>query len=435
MHAAGTFAPDTGAAIGVELAFGFLLLVAFFAGKLVEYAKSPKLTGYILVGVVAGPFFAPYLISKPMMLNLEIIQRVAVCLIALTAGAELSVEKMKPLMKTIKGITIWAVLATTFLIAGTIYGLIEVGLLPFLSDLDTTAKVAVCMMIAIVLASQSPAVVMALLEETRADGPLSQVSLAVVVIADLLVIVLYALFSSVAAAVAGEGGDIAGTVFTVFLEVIVSPVLGLVIGYLVAIYLQYVKGGAALFVLAVCIVVAELSKAIHLDALMVMLATGLYLENISKVNCHKLIEELESASLPVYLVFFSLVGAGLNVFELWSMIIPAAIIAVIRGLGFWKGCAYATKKSGAEESVQKYGWIGLLPQAGLALALVLHLSKNFSGVAADGTATGFGGQAAVLILAVVGLNQLVTPIMLRFALVKSGEAGKRATHEFGDEHH
>ncbi|MCP4250167.1 MAG: hypothetical protein GY778_24250, partial [bacterium] len=90
MSAARGFVPsdvEMATVAGTELAFGFLLLAAYFGGKVFAKLRSPQLTGYIVVGVVAGPFVL-HLVSVQMVDALRIINGVAVCLIALTAGGE-----------------------------------------------------------------------------------------------------------------------------------------------------------------------------------------------------------------------------------------------------------------------------------------------------------------------------------------------------------
>jgi hypothetical protein len=67
-----------------------------------------------------------------------------------------------------------------------------------------------------------------------------------------------------------------------------------------------------------------------------------------------------------------------------------------------------------------------MPQAGLALAIALVLEKTFPT---------FGGPAAVLMIGVVGLNQLITPIILRIVLLRSGEAGKKPAVDFATNGH
>ena len=424
MHAARSFAPqgaELSHLVGTDLAFGFLLLAAYFGGKLVAMARSPQLTGYILIGVAAGPFVLN-LVSAKMVGSLHIVNGVAVCLIALTAGAELSVKKMKPLMKTVMSMMFWAVVGTTLLLTVTILAIHP--MLPFFDQLNATQSILVSLMLAVTLASQSPAVVMALLNETKSDGPVSQTMLALVVIADLLVIILYALVSSGVTAVSGGGVDVMSTIKTVSWELFGSAGIGVFIGILLSLFLAHVKHGASLFVLLICFVVAEVGAAIHLDPLIVTLAAGVYLENISGVDCHKLIHDLQSASLPVYLVFFALAGAGLQLDLVYMVLLPAAIIAVMRAVGFYFGCRIAAKRSYASPAVAKWTWFGLLPQAGLALALALLMDRAFPA---------FGAGAAALMLGVVGINQVITPIALRLALIAAGEAGKKSGHDFGEE--
>ena len=406
-------------AFSAALAFGFVMLSALFAGRLIEKLKMPKLTGYLVTGLVAGPF-ALQLITAPMVSALRLVEGTAVCLIALTAGGELNFEKVKPLLRIVRSMTLWAVVGGALLL--TLAVLAVSPLLSFMQPLTIVQAVAVSTVIGITLASQSPAVVIALLEETRSDGPVSQTTLALVVISDLVVIVLFAVASSVANVVMGGTAEPVATLLAIAWELFGSMVIGLVVGILMAIYLRQVKGGRALFVLVVCIVVAELGRAVHLDPLIVMLAAGVFIENVTQIEASELIHDIESASLPLYLVFFAVAGAVIRIDLLASVAVPALILVAVRALGFWWGSRRAGRVTGAPEAVTKYTWIGLLPQAGLALALALLIKRTFPT---------FGAEASVLVLSIAGINQLVTPVFLRLALVRAGEAGRREVHDFG----
>ena len=86
------------------------------------------------------------------------------------------------------------------------------------------------------------------------------------------------------------------------------------------------------------------------------------------------------------------------------------------------GVDKATKVTGAQDVVKKYAWFGLVPQAGLALALALVLRTTFAG--------SFGDGAAVILFGVVGFNEAVAPPILRRILIKTGEAGKKQGVDF-----
>lgn len=422
MHAVRTFMPDGGnasnAITDTELAFGFVLLSALFAGRLCKPLKTPQLTGYLLAGVVAGPSVLGLLTSS-MVADLSLINGVAICLIALTAGGELNIRKMKPLMVLIRSMTLWAVIGCGLVLTVALMALRS--FLPWLADLETIPAIALSATIAVTLASQSPAVVMALLAETEADGPVSRVTLGLVVIADLVVIVLYALASSAAQAMLGDGADPWHTAGMVAWELLGSMAVGVFVGWVLGLYINNVGRSVSLFVLMVCVVLAEAGKRAHLDPLIIALAAGLFIENATKIDASKLIHDLESASLPVFLVFFAVAGASLDLVALWAVAIPASILAVVRGVTLWWGCGFAARRCEADEAVAKWTWTGLLPQAGLALALALIMKRTFGPL---------GEQISVLVLAVVALNQLVGPVLMRIGLVRAGEVGKRARAEF-----
>jgi len=266
---------------------------------------------------------------------------------------------------------------------------------------------------------------MALLSETRADGPLSRLVLATVVVADLVVVIVYSVLAAIGGAVFGGELDLRGTAIDVSWELFGSMAFGAVIGMLIGRFVKHIANGAAMFTLLVCVVVAEIGSQIHLDPLVVMLAAGVWLENFSRVDPRKLLSQFESAELPVFLVFFALAGTRLDLGQLWLMIVPVLLLATTRAGVFFLGCRAACARTNAIPVIARYGWTGLVPQAGLSLVLAVVIRRNFPS---------FGPAAAVLLLSVVAVNQLVAPILLRFSLVRSQEAGKRPTSGFATGH-
>ena len=197
---------------------------------------------------------------------------------------------------------------------------------------------------------------------------------------------------------------------------------GVAIGMVVGQYVRVVKRCAALFAVLACVVVAEIGARIHLDPLIVMLAAGIWLENFSRANAHDLLVEFESAQLPVFLVFFALAGGKIHLNELVEAIVPVVIIAATRAFWFYTGSKIACARTGALDVVRKYAWFGLVPQSGLALALALLVQATFPT---------FGGKAALIVFGVVGINEVISPVILRVMLMRSGEAGKRKPVHIG----
>jgi len=406
---------------GAELAFGYLLLAAFLTGKVLSRFGLPKLTGYLLAGIASGAGLG--FITKDMTHSLKVVSDLAICVLALQAGSELNLKRLRPIMPTLRSMTLFAVVGAQVLIAAALFVLGPIlGLLPFFKTMDLTQMLAVCFVIAVALSAQSPAVMMALLAETGAEGPLSQVMLGSVVLADFVVLLVFSAASTVTSAVIGGGVDVIEAALSVAWELLGSVVFGIAVGMLIGRYLISIKRGASLFAVLVCVVVAEIGTNIRLDSLIVMLAAGIWLENFSKANAHDLMHGFESAQLPVFLVFFALAGSKIDLEQLYLAIVPVLVIVATRAASFYMGSKIACARTGAAPVVTKYAWFGLVPQSGLALALATLVRETFPS---------FGEQAATVVFGVVATNEVIAPVVLRLMILRSGEAGKRAAVPLG----
>ncbi|HEX6546114.1 MAG TPA: cation:proton antiporter, partial [Bryobacteraceae bacterium] len=376
MHAARSFAPDTvvgGGAAGTALACGYLLLSAFLVGAIFKSLRLPRLTGYLVTGIVVGPQVLN-LVSGAMVSNLQIFTGTATALIALTAGVELDLRAMKPLLKSIGWLSLIAVCGTILLISLAVFAL-RSGL-PFLHDLTTIQVAAMSAVLGVTMVAQSPAVVVALHSEMESDGPLTRTVLGVVVLSDLLVIVLFAIVSSITKSFLGSGSDALHTAGALAWEVLGSLTIGTLVGIVVSIYLKYVKGSSALFVITAAFLIAEVGQRIDLDPLLVALAAGVFIRNFTQQG-GRLQDEIEQSSLPVYVVFFAVTGATIHVHDLLVVGLPAIILVATRMSGFLALGWVSTRIARATDNVRKYIGFGLMPQAGLALALALLFVKTF----------------------------------------------------------
>jgi len=422
MQAARSFAPETavgGGAAGTAMACGYLLLSAFLMGSIFKSLRLPRLTGYLATGIVVGPQVLN-LVSASMVSNLQIFNGVATALIALTAGVEIDLRSMRPLMRSISWLTLLAVCGTILLISLAVF-LLQ-SRLPFLHGLPRLQLVALSAVLGVTMVAQSPAVVVALHSEMASDGPLTRTVLGVVVISDLVVIVLFAIVSSIAQSFLGSKTDALRTAGELTWEVLGSVVIGAVVGIVISIYLHFIKGRFALFVLAAAFLVAEVCRRIALDPLLVALSAGLFIRNMT-AHGKRLQEEIEASSLPVYVVFFAITGATVHIRELVVVSVPAAVLVLTRAAGFIGLGKAATTIANAPDTVRKFIGLGLMPQAGLALALALLFVETFPKIGPEASALVFGG---------VAINEMIAPVLYRFALVKTGEAGELDRAKLGE---
>jgi Kef-type K+ transport system membrane component KefB len=243
--------------------------------------------------------------------------------------------------------------------------------------------------------------------------------LALVVVAEITVVLLFALSSSVAQAAFGTGGSWTQTATRLAWAIPGSMIAGVLVGVLVSAVMRVVKNEGALFIVTIGFLIAEVGERIGFDILLVALAAGLYVRNATNLG-HRLHEDVEAGSLPVFVTFFSVAGAGLHLSALFSLIVPVIVMCAIRAGGFLAGSWLGARIAGAPDVVRKYSGFGMLPQAGLALSLALLFVREFPQ---------FGDAAAALVFGVVSMNELICPVLYRVALIRSGEAGRAAARD------
>lgn len=417
MHSARSFSPVPGLGstpAAVTMGAGFLLLAGLFMGNVFKSVGLPRLTGYLSLGILSGPQVLG-LVTDSMLVDLRIFNGVAIALIALTAGTEMDIRLMRPLLRGVASITLIAVVGTIILLAIAVHSFL--WLLPFSEGLDATQRIALAAVLAVTISAQSPAVAVALRKETQADGPLTRTVLGVVVMSDLVVILLFAVASTVARGVLGSAqASDSSPLAQVAWEIFGSIGAGLLTGALVALYLRRIQTSGALFIVTVGFLFAEVGQRVHLDPLLIALSAGILIRNATK-HGDRLHSDIEAASLPVYIAFFAVAGATIHLDALAEVGKPAAIFVLVRAFGFLAGSRVAAIVAGSPPAVRKYAGFGLLPQAGLALALALLFARTYPQ---------FGDEAAALVFGIVGINEMTAPILYKWALVRSGEAGVQA---------
>ena len=418
MQAARTFGA-TGTLAGTELAFGYLLLTAYFTAKVTSRFGLPRLTGYLAAGIVTGPYLLA-LVDHDLTQRLALVKGTAVCMIGLTAGAGLVWRRVRPQLGTIARVSLFGVVGTAAVITIAVFAMRP--WLPFLSELPTPTALAMASVIGATLSAKSPAVVLALVNETGSEGEVTDLMLASVVIGDLLTIILFAVAAAIAGSVAGGEVDPFATAMSLGWGLGGSSGLGLLLGLLIGVFVQRVERGHALFATMICVVVAQIAPVLRIDPLITTLAAGVALQNVSRADASVLIDRFDTAALPTYLVFFAVAGAEVHLDEVVGLIVPVVVLFAARAAGFFVFGRVGT--AGHPNPVARRSvWVSLLPQAGLALALALLMTESLGPL---------GVSAAGLVFGLVAFNEVFAPIVLRLVMLRTGEAGRR--HSSGGDH-
>jgi len=393
--------------------FGILLLAADTLGAVASDLRLPRIVGYLVAGMVLGPSLSG-LVPNAVFDDLTMMKRLAVGLIGLLAGMELRMDDLRKRWRSILAILAFQTLFVILVVVPAF--VVASRWMPFVSGMALVPLSLVALLFATMLAVNSPMVTLALIEETRAHGPVAKTTLGVVLVADVVVIILFTIAYSLTQTVltgAGAGGAL-DVVLRLVREVGGSLLAGGVIGGILALYVRYVKRELVLFAVVLVFATEAAAGALHFELLLSLLVAGFVVENGAPVDAEPLLHALKLVSGPVFVIFFAMTGGELvlRVFvSLWPVVVA---VAVVRALALVYGNRAGARLGGAEPEVERLGWMGLVPQAGVALGFASLVAEGLPGV-------GVGLQA--LTVGIITLNTGVGPVLFRLALQRAGEVG------------
>ncbi len=390
------------------LALGFILLFAFSLGQLALKLKAPKITGYLAAGVIIGPFGLGF-VSHEGAAPLQLVNGLALSLIAFTAGGELKISRFRPRLKAL-GFTAAAQFIYTFsFVFALLLPMLYVTRL--LGDSFATAFYG-AVLLGVISTANSPATAIAVITETKSSGPVSDIIMGVTVLKDVIVVVIFAIALGFAGAAAGGSGGVGlNLAFDVFYEIAVSLAAGCVVGALMTGYLKITGQNIALFVVGAALVVVEVCISLGIGVLLVSIMAGFIVENFSKTG-EKLIKGIEASSAPIYVIFFSLAGQGLDLNAFADMWPYAAVLVLARMAGARQGTIEGIRRAEEPVSVGKSAWTGFVGQAGVSIGFAVIVGQQIPG---------WGAKISALVLACIVINQMAGPVMMKRSLILAGE--------------
>lgn len=409
---------------------GLILLFGFLGSRLARRIGLPSVTGYIFSGVIVGHSMLGWIRDvpdSPLSIALENISIMALGIIAFDIGAELRLAKLRRTGKNVLPIALLESLGAFLAVAGTIMLISWVfpGLLVRGATLADILPLA--LILGAISSATAPAATLAIINEYRARGPLTETLLGVVALDDGFCIMIFGITFPVALSLAcGAAGDCAFSLYGLLVdplrEILFSLSLGAIAGLLIAMVLQRVRGKSShmVIILGIILLLCGLAMHWHLSPLLTNMAFGCVLANFSR-RISSAMSALESLEPPLFVAFFTIAGIHLNLRLMATIGFLGAAYFLARIIGKSGGAGLGAYISRAPRSVRRYVGLGLIPQAGVAIGLVLLVQDHFALAKLT-----LGGQPitaiiANCILANVALNELLGPLAAKIALSKAGE--------------
>jgi NhaP-type Na+/H+ or K+/H+ antiporter len=388
--------------VNTILNLGFILLVGLLAERLIQKIKLPTVTAFIIVGILLGPSLFN-LVNNQLIASSGLISNIALGIIAFSLGESFLFSSFKEIGKPVIYISLTAALLPWLFVTLSLHFLLMQPL--------TTA-----LLFGAIASATAPAATLMVIREYRARGNLTNTLLGVVAIDDAWCLIVFALsFALANDALLGSDASpsLLKILYPFFREIVLAIILGGFFAFICHFCGRYikVKSDLLIFLLGFLLLNTGLALYFHLSLLLANIVFGAVLVNLSPTS-FKFFDLIKTIDAPLYLIFFILAGANLEVNLLQGVALSALVFILFRSLGKVSGAFLGGYLSKAEPKITKYlGW-GLLPQAGVAIGLALVVKENFPQL---------GSILFPTIIATTVFYEIVGPLFTKYALVASKE--------------
>lgn len=409
LYIAVNLGPELHGAVPVIGALGFLLLAGTLTAEILEVVRLPHLTGYLVAGILGGPHVLA-LIDADSVKRLAPVNTLALALIALAGGAELRLEQLRSGLKSLTLATVVQNVLVLVAVSGVFVAVRP--LIPFAREMPLAGVVAVALLWGVIATTRSPSSTLGILSQTHARGPLTSFSLAFVMLSDVVAIVLVAFTVTVARSLLEPGATLSFASFHALgHELLGSVAFGTTLGLVLAVYMRVWGGQLPVVLLALGFGATEILHYVNLEPLLTFLVAGFVVQNLSRQG-DKFLHAIEGMGAIVYVVFFAIAGADLDIPLLRRLWPVALLLAVVRAAVTYGAAQISGRLAKDSPLLRKWSWAPLIAQAGLTQGLANLVEREFPS---------FGAPFRALAYANIALNAIVGPILFKVALERAKE--------------
>ena len=403
--------------------FAFTALAAYQIGQFATRFHLPLISGYLLAGLLAGPF----VLQLMEVANVEILRfldEVSLAFIAFAAGSEMALDELRGRYRSIGWNTLTQIAAIYIFCGAAIFLLADT--IPFMQGLTSAGKAAVSLMAGTILAARSPSSAIAIINEMRARGPFVKGVLGVTLVKDVLIVVLFAFSTSVAATLLTGRSFDAGFIILVAFEILASIGFGILVAQLMALILRnhwedWLKIPLLLLIgYLVFALAGEIRQFSHdnlpfellFEPLLICMVASFWITNRSPYRS-ELRHLLHRVEMPIFVIFFTLIGQALDLSVLGALLPITLVIFAVRLAALFIGGYIGGTLAGDPARFNRLTWMAYITQAGVGLGLAKEVAIEFPQL---------GNEFATLMVSAIVLSQLAGPPFFKFAIRLVGES-------------
>lgn len=399
----------------------FLLAAGLIMSRVVKLIDLPNVTGYLVAGLLIGPCIAGIVPEKTLE-GFTVITNVALGFVAFSIGAEFKLEHIKQIGSKAICITFFQAIGAVLMV---IIGLTAVHYLVGWQ----AAPTSVVLILGAVASATAPAATLMVVRQYKAKGPVTDALLPVVALDDAIGLMIFSLCLSVAKVFDNPEAtlNIVNVVLQPLAEIGASLAFGTIVGGLLSICMKFFKSRAnrlCLMVAAVLLgtVIGDIVSALTggwlaMSSLLTCMMIGAMFANM-RDDSVKILDGIERWTPPVFMLFFTISGAQLDLKLLPACGVVGIVYIISRILGKYFGTYFGSIAAKADDKIRKYLGVALFPQAGVAIGMAVA-------VAADpGIMPEHSSMIVTVVLCATFVYELIGPVLTKWALTRAGEIKK-----------
>jgi len=409
----------TGVGPPLALILGIMLFFGTWGGHLFQRLRIPQVVGFFVVGIIVGDS-GLQLIKPEVIEMLNPISVIALAFIGFLVGGELKGDIIKKSGKQFVSVLLFESLVPAVIVS------VVVTIASYLFTKNLIQSVCFGILLGAICSSTAPESTTNVMQEYRAKGPLTTMVYGIVAMDDAVALILFAITSTIAAPLlGGHATSFSRQMLNIFYNVFGSIALGLFLGFILTQIIKKLMNDEGLvlsFTLGILLLSTGICDAAGFDNILSAMSIGFFVANFAPKGARSIFQITNRFTPPVYVLFFVVVGAKLNIWVMKPLLIVLALVYIVgrtagKSVGSWFG-AWLTK---APASVQKYMQYCLLSQAGVAIGLSLTAGNYFKDT--------IGDSILLVVTATTFIVEIIGPVFVKYGITKAGETGMNVTEE------
>ncbi len=427
----------------ILLPLAIALLGGLLLSRLVKLLNLPAVTAYLVAGILIGPFLLGKLgatwniplgfTSEDHVETFDLFGKVALGFIAFSIGNEFRLEQLKKIGKQATIVGIIQAVFTTLLVDAALIGL------HFIIPKQFPIEAAI--ILGAIASATAPAATLMVVKQYKAKGPVTNMLLPVVALDDAVGLILFAISFGIAKAIGSSDPNLISILVEPIVEIVASLSLGALLGWLFSFCERFFHSRSKRLAVSVAFVLMAIAICtlenihigpvhVHFSSLLTCMMLGTIFCNICDFS-EELMDRLDRWTAPLFIIFFVLSGAELQLDKLLDLtiVLIGVVYLIFRSAGKYTGALLSSKWAKCDDNIVKYLGITLLPQAGVALGMA-DMVKDYAGFEGTNIAT----IVMSITLFAVLIYELVGPTLTKIALTKAGDINPEGKTSARHEH-